>query len=120
RQLGARADAPTGAKPTQPRWAQTTLPSSTDGPKSAIRLDLWRMDLGLAPWVSAARSDSEVRAQLENELGRLRQGGLSLPLIDDIEYCLAQWQQPQPRPRRTPLAAMLQAWGCAAESPLVE
>ncbi len=120
RQLDARADAPADARLTLPRWTQTTPPAPTEAAIPAIGLDLWRMDLGLAPWVSAARTDAQYREHLQQELRRLRQGGLSLPLIDDIEDCLAQWQQPQPVPRRTPLASMLQAWGCAAEQPSAE
>ena len=120
RQLSAGADAPPGGRLAIPRWAQASAPMSLESPASAVRLDLWRMDLGLTRWVRSAKEDNEIRQQLEVELRRVRQGGLSLPLLDDIEYCLLQWQQPQLPPRITPLAAMLNAWGCAAQTPLPE
>lgn len=116
-QRGASAGAAPDSKPMPPRWAQTAAPRNDAKSATAARLDLWRIDLGLAPWVRSARADEEIRRQLETELQRLRRGGLSLPLIDDIEYCLLQWQQPQLPPRSTPLAAMLNAWGCPAELP---
>lgn len=119
-QRGALAGAAPDSTPMTPRWAQTGAPRNDAKSAPAARLDLWRIDLGLAPWVRSARADEEIRRQLETELQRLRQGGLRLPLIDDIEYCLLQWQQPQLPPRSTPLAAVLNAWGCAAEKPSPE
>lgn len=74
-------------------------------------LDLWRLDLGLAQWVRQARHEPTVRSQLLEELARLQQGGLRLPLLDQIERCLVPASE-LAAPEPTPLQPMLAAWGC--------
>ena len=96
-----------------PRWAVPPDPGQLTLP--APLLDLWRIDLGLAPWVQAARQNEDLRRRLDQELLRLRDAGLKLPLLDDIDHCLRQWQRPELGPRRSPMAPMLEAWGCAVE-----
>jgi tetratricopeptide (TPR) repeat protein len=96
-----------------PRWAASPDPGQPVPP--APMLDLWRIDLGLASWVRWARQSEESRQRLDQELLRLRDAGLKLPLLDDIDYCLRQWQRPELGTRRTAMAPMLQAWGCAVE-----
>ncbi len=99
-----------------PSWAhaeaEPTIPANLPG----SNFDLWRLDLGLDPWVRAAREPGSARTHLRAELQRLKSGGLQLPLLAEVDACLHQWQNTGPALPPSPRATMLRAWGCMVAS----
>jgi len=108
------ADASADRTPVR-RWNHSENDAAMLASAAGPSLDLWRLDLGLGPWMRAARAPGDARERLRTEVRRLRGGGLSLALLDEIDTCLDQWQQTVPPLRWSPRAKMLRDWGCALE-----
>jgi tetratricopeptide (TPR) repeat protein len=98
-----------------PRWADTDADSALLLSPLGPNLDLWRIDLGLAPWMRAAGDSVDAREQLRAEVRRLQSAGLKLDLLDEISLCLDQWQQGTAAIAPSVRGKLLQAWGCAVE-----
>ncbi len=62
----------------------------------SIEADLWQLDLGLAPALRQAQTDSRIAEALRAEVTRLQQGGMRLPILTALIGCLEGSGNPDP------------------------
>jgi hypothetical protein len=96
---------------TDPSWLRPDPAGRLPAGATPV-LDVWRVDLGLSPWMQAAADDPAARRLLLDELARVHGGGLRLPLLDQAQHCVQAWQAGTTLTGDSPWSPILRAWGC--------
>ncbi len=110
--LGDSKCTPTDPAVAVSQWSRQM--GTTEPLGETPKLDLWRLDMGLSAWVTAAQGDADLRLRLLAELRRVRDAGLDVPLLDLIDACL---NHAAVSVAATGWLPLLRAWNCPGYAP---